>query len=261
MEHSETLLGRAAIVTGAGRGIGAGIAIGLADAGADIVLAARSAGQLDEVAEQIRARGRRAVTVPIDLAKDDPAALVEHASAEFDRLDIVVNNVGGAVPKPFLQTSVEELSGAFAFNVGTAHALNLAAVPKMLERDGTGSIINITSSITSHPGRAFVVYGTVKAALAHYTRMAAQDLSPRIRVNGIAPGSIHTPALDYVAANDEVRNQMLSRTPMRRLGTPSDIAAAAVFLASDQSSYLTGKILEVDGGLVSSNFLMPLPDL
>ncbi|MGB3699298.1 MAG: SDR family oxidoreductase [Gordonia sp. (in: high G+C Gram-positive bacteria)] len=261
MADNRALDGRVAIVTGAGRGIGAGIALGFAEAGADVVLAARNEEQLNEVAAQIRDLGRRATVVPINLFKEDPAALVEAAVADYGRLDVVVNNVGGAMPKPFLETSVKDLAGAFAFNVGSAHALNLAAVPKMLENDGRGSIINITSSITQHPGRGFLAYGTVKAALAHYTRMAAQDLSPRIRVNGIAPGTIRTPSLEYVAADDGMRAQIESKTPMRRLGAPDDIAAAAVFLAGDASSYLTGKILEVDGGLVAANVVVPIPDL
>lgn len=261
MSDKFTLDGKVAVVTGAGRGIGAGIAVAMAAAGADVVIAARGKDQLDEVAAQIADLGRRAAVVPINLFSDDPAVLVETAIAEFGHLDIVVNNVGGAMPKPFLETSVKELSGAFAFNVGTAHALNLAAVPKMLENSDGGSIINITSSITQHPGRGFIAYGTVKAALAHYTRMAAQDLSPRIRVNAIAPGTTATPALDYVASNDAIRAELESRTPMRRLGTPDDIASAAVFLAGDASSYITGKTIEVDGGLVAASFVAPIPDL
>ncbi|MGB3603573.1 SDR family oxidoreductase [Gordonia sp. (in: high G+C Gram-positive bacteria)] len=261
MTDKFTLDGKVAIVTGAGRGIGAGIALAMATAGADVVIAARSADQLGHVASQIEVLGRRAAVVSLNLFKDDPAVLVDTAITEFGAIDVVVNNVGGAMPKPFLETSVQELSDAFAFNVGTAHALNLAAVPKMLENPNGGSIINITSSITAHPGRGFIAYGTVKAALAHYTRMAAQDLSPRIRVNAIAPGTTATPALEYVASNDEIRSEIESRTPMRRLGTPDDIASAAVFLAADASSYMTGKTLEVDGGLVAASFVAPIPDL
>ncbi|GAA2383292.1 MULTISPECIES: SDR family oxidoreductase [Gordonia] len=261
MSQTQSLEGRTAIVTGAGRGIGAGIALGLAEAGADLVIAARSANQLEQVADRIRRLGRRAITVPANVAEDDPADLVGAATREFGALDIVVNNVGGALPKPFLQTSVKALVGAFAFNVGTAHALNLAAVPSMLSNDRGGSIINITSSITTQPGRGLLAYGTAKAALAHYTRMAAQDLSPRIRMNAIAPGTINTPALGYVAEDDAIREEIVSRTPLRRLGVPDDIAAAAVFLAGDGSAYMTGKTIEVDGGLIAPNMVMPLPDL
>ena len=180
---------------------------------------------------------------------------------EFARLDIVVNNVGGTMPNLLLNTSTKDLKSAFTFNVATAHALVPAAVPLMLEHSGGGSIINITSTMGRLPGRAFAAYGTAKAALAHYTRLAALDLYPRIRVNAIAPGSIHTSALEVVAGNDEMRTQLEKATPMRRLGEPADIAAAAVYLASPAGAYLTGKTLEVDGGLIMPNLDLPIPDL
>jgi 7-alpha-hydroxysteroid dehydrogenase len=110
-------------------------------------------------------------------------------------------------------------------------------------------------------GRGFAAYGTAKAALAHYTRLAALDLCPRIRVNAIAPGSILTSALDIVAGNDELRAPMEKATPLRRLGEPVDIAAAALYLASPAGGYLTGKTLEVDGGLNTPNLDLPIPDL
>ncbi|GAA4642289.1 SDR family oxidoreductase [Gordonia humi] len=252
--------GKTAIVTGSGRGIGAAIAIGFAQAGADVVITARTEADLVRVAEQITATGRRAIAVPLDLADEDAGVLVERAVAETGRVDIVVNNVGGAPPRTFLDTKVVHLERAFSFNVGTAHALNLAAVPVMLENGG-GSIINITSSMGRLAGRAFLAYGTSKAALAHYTRMAAEDLAPKIRVNAIAPGAVLTSALGYVADNDEMRGEIEQNTPMRRLGDADEIAAAAVYLASDAAGYVTGKIVEVDGGLEAPNVALPIPDL
>jgi 7-alpha-hydroxysteroid dehydrogenase len=251
-----------AIVTGAGRGLGAAIATAFAEAGADVLIAARTQSQLDEVAEQIRAVGRRAHVVVADLAHPDSTAeLAAAAMTAFGKLDIVVNNVGGTMPAPLLNTSTKNLRDAFTFNVTTAHALVSAAVPLMLEHSGGGSIINITSTMGRVAGRGFAAYGTAKAALAHYTRLAALDLCPKIRVNAIAPGSILTSALDVVASNDELREPMERVTPMRRLGDPSDIAAAAVYLASPAGSYLTGKTLEVDGGITFPNLDLPLPDL
>jgi 7-alpha-hydroxysteroid dehydrogenase len=131
----------------------------------------------------------------------------------------------------------------------------------MLEHSGGGNIINITSTMGRLAGRGFAAYATAKAALAHYTRSAALDLCPRIRVNAIAPGSILTSALDVVASNDELRQPMEKVTPMRRLGDPIDIAAAAVYLASPAGNFLTGKTLEVDGGLTYPNLDIPVPDL
>jgi 7-alpha-hydroxysteroid dehydrogenase len=251
-----------AVVTGAGRGLGAAIAVAFAEAGADVVIAARTRSQLEEVAAQVAAVGRRAHVVVADLAHpESTATLAAEAVEAFGKLDIVVNNVGGTMPGPLLDTSTKDLKDAFTFNVGTAHALTVAAVPLMLEHSGGGSIINITSTMGRLSGRAFAAYGTAKGALAHYTRLSALDLCPRIRVNAIAPGSILTSALDIVASNEALRDPMEKATPMRRLGDPSDIAAAAVYLASPAGSYLTGKTLEVDGGLTFPNLDLPIPDL
>lgn len=251
-----------AIVTGAGRGLGAAIAVAFSEAGAHVVVAARTRDDLEVVAERVRANGRRALIVVGDLAHpESTASLATRAVEEFGRLDIVVNNVGGTIPAPLLNTSAKDLRDAFTFNVTTAHALVCAAAPLMLEHCGGGSIINITSTMGRLTGRGFAAYGTAKAALAHYTRLAALDLSPRIRVNAIAPGSILTSALDVVAGNDQLRGPMEQATPLRRLGDPIDIAAAAVYLASPAGGYLTGKTLEVDGGLTHPNLNLPIPDL
>ncbi len=251
-----------AVITGGGRGLGAAIALAFAEVGADVVIASRTQSQLDDVAEQVRAAGRRAHTVVADLAHPDATAqLAGQAVEAFGRLDIVVNNVGGTMPNTLLTTSNKDLKDAFTFNVVTAHALTVAAVPLMLEHSGGGSVINISSTMGRLAGRGFAAYGTAKAALSHYTRLAALDLCPRIRVNAIAPGSILTSALDVVASNDELRKPMEQVTPMRRLGDPADIAAAAVYLASPAGSFLTGKTLEVDGGLTFPNLDIPVPDL
>jgi 7-alpha-hydroxysteroid dehydrogenase len=251
-----------AVVTGAGRGLGAAIALAFAEAGADVVIASRTGPELDAVAAQITATGRRAHIVVGDLAHPEATAeLAAAAVTAFGKLDIVVNNVGGTMPGPLLNTSTKDLRDAFTFNVSTAHALVTAAVPLMLEHSGGGNIINITSTMGRLAGRGFTAYGTAKAALAHYTRLAALDLCPRIRVNAIAPGAILTSALDIVASNDELRGPMERVTPLRRLGEPDDIAAAAVYLASPAGSYLTGKTLEVDGGITFPNLDLPIPDL
>ena len=253
---------KVAVITGGGRGLGAAIALAFAEAGADVLIASRTESQLDAVAEQVRATGRRAHTVTADLAHPEATAqLAAEAVEAFGKLDIVVNNVGGTMPNTLLTTSTKDLKDAFTFNVVTAHALTIAAVPLMLEHSGGGSVINISSTMGRLAGRGFAAYGTAKAALSHYTRLAALDLCPRIRVNAIAPGSILTSALDVVASNDDLRKPMEQVTPMRRLGDPSDIAAAAVYLASPAGSFLTGKTLEVDGGLTFPNLDIPVPDL
>lgn len=251
---------RVAVVTGAGRGLGAAIAVGFAEAGADVVVSARSREQLDEVAAKVAEAGRKAHVVAADLSDPSAAAeLATEAENVFGRLDIVVNNVGGAAPKPLLDTTVKDIERACTFNVSTAHALTVAAAPLMA--DAGGSIINVTSSMGWTSGRGFAAYGTAKAALAHYTELTALDLSPSIRVNGIAPGSVHTSSLDVVAKNEELRRPMEQATPLRRLGDPADIAAAAVYLASDAGAFVTGKILQVDGGLTAPNIDLGFPDV
>lgn len=254
--------GSVAVVTGAGRGLGAAIAVALAEAGADVVIAARTASQLEGVADQVRATGHKAHPVAVDLADAEAAAaLATTAVEQFGRLDTVVNNVGGAMPKPLLDTTPGDLKAAFAFNVANAHALVTAAVPHLLDTAGGGSILNITSAMGRLSGRGFAAYGTAKAALAHYTRLAAVDLAPRVRVNGIAPGAIATSALDIVTSDDGLRGEVEQATPLRRIGAPEDVAAAAVFLASPAGGYVTGKVLEVDGGITTPNLALPLPDL
>ncbi|MCM6772768.1 SDR family oxidoreductase [Nocardia sp. CDC159] len=253
--------GRVAVVTGAGRGIGAATALALAEAGADVAIAARTTAQLDQVTGKIRALGRRAISVPCDLSDlDAVTAFAETAAAELGRIDIVVNNVGGTMPNTFLTTTPEFLEEAFRFNVSTAHALTRAAVPHMLRGDG-GSVVNISSMMGRAPGRGFLAYGTAKAALAHWTRLAATDLAPRIRVNAIAVGSVLTSALEIVARQPEVKATMEAATPLHRLGEPWEIAAGIVYLCSPAGGYLTGKVLEIDGGIESPNLELGLPDL
>jgi 7-alpha-hydroxysteroid dehydrogenase len=251
---------RVAVVTGAGRGIGRATALTLAEAGADVVISARSEEQLREVASEIEAMGRTAVVVAAD-ANDlgTLPPLVDAAVNELGRLDIVVNNVGGSFPKPLLETSLASFEKAFHFNVSTAFELTKAAVPAMLA-DGGGSIVNISSLAGRLPDRGFAAYGTAKAALTHLTRLTAADLSPRIRVNGIAVGSVETSALEMVLT-DDFRERMEAATPLKRLGQPLDIALAVLYLCSPAGSFVTGKILEVDGGLESPNLPLGLPDL
>jgi 7-alpha-hydroxysteroid dehydrogenase len=253
--------GKVAIITGAGRGIGASIARTYAAAGANVAIASRTKEQLDEVAADVRAAGREALVVPSDVNENDALEdLVARTVAEFGRIDIVVNNAGGTMPRPFLDTSPGFLERSFHFNVTTAFVLSKAAAPHMLER-GEGAIVNISSAIGRLRDRGFVAYGTAKGALSHMTRLLAADLAPKVRVNGIAVGSIATSALEIVLDNPEIHDEMVRRTPLKRLGVPEDIAYCALYLASPAASFVTGKLFEVDGGLEEANLEMGLPDL
>ena len=255
------LTDRVAIVTGAGRGIGAAIARTFAGAGADVVIASRTKDQLDEVAADVRGMGRRAVVVPCDVSETaNLQELVDRGMAELGRIDVLVNNAGGTSPRPFLDTSERMFERAFHFNVTTAFALSKLVVPHMLAGDG-GSIVNIGSAIGRLRDRGFVAYGTAKAAMAHMTRLMAADLAPRVRANAIAVGSVATSALETVLENDDIRNEMVEKTPLRRLGRPDDIAFGALWLASPAGSFVTGKVIEIDGGLEAGNLDLHLPDL
>ncbi|MCP5058050.1 MAG: SDR family oxidoreductase [bacterium] len=248
---------RVAIVTGAGRGIGRAIALAYAEAGADIVCAARTPADIEDTAEAVRKLGRRALPVPCDvLERSQLEHLVDATLQEFGKIDILVNNAGGFPPKPALRTSEKEFEGAFRFNVTTAFVLTRLAVPKMVETAGGGSVVNISSVAGREVSPGFVAYGTAKAALSYMTRELAQDFAPKVRVNAIAVGSIETDALATVLT-DEIREEMIRLTPMARLGEVEDIAACALYLASPAASYVTGEIYGVNGGLAALNLQMP----
>jgi 7-alpha-hydroxysteroid dehydrogenase len=249
--------GRVAIVTGGGRGIGAAIALAYAEAGADVVCAARTQAQIEDTAGKIRELGRRALAVPTDVLEESQLEALVHATLEeFGRIDIVVNNAGGSPPKPALQTTTQEFESAFRFNVSTAFALTRMAVPKIVETAGEGCVINISSVAGREISAGFAAYGTAKSALSFLTRELAQDFAPRVRVNAIAVGSTVTDALATVLT-PEIEKTMVELTPMGRLGTVEDIAACALYLASPAASYVTGEIYGVNGGLTSLNMKMP----
>ncbi len=252
---------KVALVTGAGRGIGAAIALAFADVGGTVVIGARSKDQLDEIAEAVAARGSQATVVAGDLStRAALSALVDTAMAEHGRIDVVVNNVGGSMPQAFLDTSERAFNEALTWNVTTAFNLTQLAVPHMLAGGG-GSVINIASAAGRQFSRGFAAYGTAKAAMIALTGNLATDLSPRIRVNAVAPGAIATSALDIVLQSPELHDLMVAATPLRRLGVADDIAAAALYLASDASSYVTGQVIPVDGGIRGSNLEMGIPDV
>ncbi len=254
------LTDRVVMITGAGRGIGAGCAQACAEAGAHVALTARTVSQLEEVGDKVRAQGRKALIFPADVNDlDTLEAFVAATIEEFGRIDTVINNAGGSMPAPFMDTSTEMFEKAFHFNVTTAFSLSQHALPHLLETGG--SIVNISSTMGRIRERGFVAYGTAKAALAHMTRLMAADCAPRVRVNAIAVGSVATSALEIVLTNEDLRKEMTETTPLRRLGEVQDIAAGVVYLASDAASYITGKILEIDGGLEGANLDLGLPDL
>jgi 7-alpha-hydroxysteroid dehydrogenase len=261
------LTDQVAIVTGAGRGIGAAIATTFAEAGADVVIVSRTAEQLDEVADGVRAHGRRVLAIPGDVNDlGFLADVVARTVDELGRLDILVNNAGGSPTKSTLDTEVAEVETSFHFNVSVPLELSRLVAPHMLGAQGgtgSGAIVNIGSVAGKHANRATLAHSLTKAAIAQLTRLTAADFSPRIRVNAVLPGAIETAALLrwLDSKGDDSRAAMEANTPMRRNGTPDDIAAAVLFLASPAASWITGKLLEVDGGAVASVLPSQIPDL
>jgi 7-alpha-hydroxysteroid dehydrogenase len=253
---------RVAIVTGAGQGIGRGVALGLAEAGAAVVVAARTRSDLEDVAAQIEAGGGRALVVPTDVTDSSALGnLVDRTVAEFGRLDIVVNNAGGAMPRAAMDTSEGFLERAFHFNVTSAFTLTKLAARQMVDTVGRGAVVNISSRSASMTQTSFVAYGAAKAALDRMTRNFAPELAPRVRVNAIDVGGVATRSLDIVLTDDDLRRQYLAGTPMGRPGEPEDIACAVLYLVSDASSWVTGKVFEIDGGAEHPAISVPAPPL
>ncbi|MDG2026057.1 MAG: glucose 1-dehydrogenase [Acidimicrobiales bacterium] len=243
--------GQVAIVVGAGRGMGAAIARALAEAGADVVVAARSRAEIDTVAADIRDRGSRALAVACDvLDAEQRQALVDATIEEFGRLDILVNNAGGFGPRGALDTSVEEFEDCFRFNVAAVFGLTQIAAPVMANTAGAGSVINIGSTVARAVGPGFAAYATAKSALSSLTELLAQDFAPKVRVNAVLPGPTRSGTIATVLAGDDdgaIEAMMASRNPLARIAEPEDIAAAVLFLASSAASFVSGEILGVTG--------------
>lgn len=254
--------GQVAIVTGAGKGIGRAIALACAEAGADVVCAARTQADIDAVAAEIEGMGRQALAQRTDVMDTpDLDRLIEATLERFGRLDILVNNVGGTMPRAAMDTDEQFFDTALHFNATVAFLLSTRAARAMVDTSGSGSIVNISSRSSDMVQTSFVAYAAGKAALNMMTRDLAPEFAPRVRVNAISVGGVATQALDVVLTNEALREQFLAGTPMGRPGEPDDIACAALFLASSASSWVTGKVFQIDGGTEAPAMSVPAPPL
>ena len=254
--------GQVAVVTGAGQGIGRGIALGLAEAGASVVVGARTEADLDEVVARIEEAGGKALAVVTDvLVDEDRRRLVDSALERFGRLDVLVNNAGGTGPRPAMATSERFFDMAMKFNVTAPFLMSQLAVQPMVDTAGGGAIVNISSRSSDMVLSSFVAYGAGKAALNQMTRNLAGELAPLVRVNAILVGGVATQGLEIVLTDDQLRAQFEANTPMGRPGTPQDIACAALYLASPASAWVTGALLQVDGGCERPAIDVPVPRL
>ena len=225
---SKRLEGRVALITGGGGEIGSAIARRFASEGAAVAIADLEPAKALATARSVVEAGGKASGFGVDVSNEASAAeAVKRAIAAFGRITTLVNVAATVTPDGTVETlTLLQWNEAIGVNLTGAFLMCKFGVPE-LRRAGGGSIINITSTMSRVAGRGFAAYGTAKAALAHYTRLSALDLAPRIRVNAIAPGSILTSALDIVASNDDLRTPMEKATPLRRLGDPADFGRVA----------------------------------
>ena len=243
-----SLDGRVAMVTGASQGIGRACAVALAKAGAQVALAARNATKLREVAAEIEAAGGRAMPFEMDLASEDSIKAVTKAVvAHYGKIEILVNNGGITRDNLMLRMKLADWNAVLNTNLTGAFLLTQAVSSSMLKARW-GRIINI-SSVVAETGQAGQAnYAASKAGLIGLTMSLARELASRnITANAVAPGYISTPMTDVLT--DQQRSAMLTQIPLDRAGTPEDVANAVVFLASDQASYITGHVLDVNGGM------------
>jgi len=240
------LEGRRALVTGAGRGLGAACAAALAQAGADVVLAARSLPELETVAEGIRAGGGTATPLPLDVSDIAGLAAGIAAAGPFD---ILLNNAGTNRPKPLTEVTVEDYDAVLDLNLKSAFFVAQAVAKGMIAAGRGGSIINMTSQMGHVGGPNRTLYCASKWGLEGLNKAMALDLAPHgIRVNTIAPTFIATPMTKPFFENKAFLDSVLAKIKLGRLGTPEDLMGAVVFLASDAAALITGTSLLIDGG-------------
>ena len=243
---SSRLDGQRALVTGAGRGIGLAAAAALADAGAQVTLAARTTKEIEEAAEAIRARGQQADTLTLDVTDIDS---VRKALAERAPYQILVNNAGINRPALLPDVTVADFDAIFTLNVRAAFFVAQAVATRLLDEKLPGSIINISSQM-GHVGAARrTVYCASKHAMEGFTKAMAIELAPHnIRVNTLGPTFLETPMTKPYFENKAFRDEVLSKIKLGRLGQLDELCGAIVFLASDASSLMTGAALKLDGG-------------
>ena len=243
-------------MTGSSRGIGKAIALGLAGAGAHIVVAARTTADVETSASEIRALGRKALALPTDVRDSEQVAkMVEKTMEEFGRIDILVNNAAGFFKASSLEMSEGAWDALIRENLKSVFLCS-KAVGKIMVEQKKGSIINISSMAGLRGYVSNAAYGAAKAGIISLTKTLAVEWAPyNVRVNSIAPGFVETPSTTtFWQQNPKHRQAVLQKVPLGRLGKPEDIVGAAVFLASEASAYVTGETIVVSGGLTTSAF-------
>jgi dehydrogenase/reductase SDR family protein 4 len=246
-----SLQGKVALVTGGGRGIGKAITRHLAEAGASVVIASRKLQNLYATANEFSNLPGKVVPIECHVGRlDQLQNLVRETESQLGAIDILVNNSATNIGQgPALDVTDEMLDKMIEINVKAALRLVRLVVPKMIERKRGGSIINIASIAGLHPQPSSLLYSFTKAGLIMMTRSWAHEFGPHgVRVNAIAPGLIQTDFSEYFWKNEAFRRHLESNQPIRRIGQPDEIGHAALYLASDESSFVTGQTFVIDGG-------------
>lgn len=244
------LTGKVSIVTGASKGIGKSIAIGLAEAGSHVVLCSRTKVELDEVAKEIEQRGVEALVIPCDVSNPkDIQNVVDEAVNKFHQIDVLINNAGITVKRPAEEYDLNDWNKVIGVNL-TGVFLFAQAVGRQMIKQKKGTIINVSSVGGETALTGSIAYCASKGGVNMLTKVLAVEWAPHgIRVNGIAPAYIETPLVKAIKdQRNEFAQKVEARTPLNRLGMPDELIGSAIFLASDASSYITGETLKADGG-------------
>ena len=248
-----SLQGKVAVVIGASRGLGQGMAKALAEAGADLVPVARTISSLEKLADEVKKLGRKCLPLKVDVSNlSEIRSLMDKVVGTFGRIDILVNSQGTQARKPAMEMTEQDWDGLMAVNLKSVYFSCQAAARHMIKQ-GKGKIINV-ASLTSVLGLANItIYGASKGGVASLTKgLAVEWASHHINVNAVLPGYFITELTADLFENEESAKWVISRIPMGRTGVPEDLAATAVFLSSEASDYITGHIIPVDGGWLAS---------
>ncbi len=250
-----SLKGKNALITGGTKGIGLAIAEELINFGANVFIVARSETGVNEIVKKWKLKGTEAYGCAVDVSTETGRKILfEKLNSVWNKLDILINNVGTNIRKKFNEYSSDEFEHIVNTNLRSMYEITKAAYP-LLKESGAGCVVNISSSAGKTHVRTGVIYGMTKAAIDQFTRnIAVEWASDNIRVNAVAPWYIRTPMVEHLFEDETYLNDVLSRTPLKRLGKPEEVASTVAFLCLPAAGFITGQCIDVDGGFTVYGF-------